>query len=100
MVLSKAVESYVGVAADRRVYVTSNLARCSRCKCCQLVDAAAVYGKLRNLLAGYDAADFTRIRLYRNRVGLHRYGFRRSSDFHLEVDAEAVADLDEHVFLF
>ena len=100
MILAHAIEFHAGIAANRGVDHTGNLAGGAGSQRGELIDAATIDGNLGHLLAGNDVALFAGVLLNTNGVGFHRDGFRGSAKLQLEVDAGAIADLQQNVFLF
>ena len=98
--LAHSVETHVGVAADRSRNLEIALAAgCAGRQGNQRVHAAPVGGELTELLSGDDVADFTGIGLHGDRRGLDRDLFLSAADREFEVDAGAVVDGEDDVFL-
>jgi hypothetical protein len=93
MVLAHAVETHAGVAAHRGgALEVRHVAGGSRRQHGQRVEATAVGGELRYLLAGDDVAHLARIRLHGDGSGFHIDAVLGIADLHLEIDTAAVAD--------
>ncbi len=99
MILPHAIEFDVGISADRSVDVIVDLAGGAGGELSKLVNAAAVYGELRQLLIGDYVADLTGIGLHADFVSFNSYCFTGAADGHLEIQAGTIADLQDDALL-
>src|SRR5690349_3674180 len=95
-----AIKTHIEIAAgrSRNLEICLNAGSASR-ESLQLEHAAAIGGKLRDLLAGNHAADFASIGLYSDRIGFDSNCLLYVSNLQFEINAGAVADLQRDTFL-